>query len=176
MRGSVRKRGSKWYYSFEAGAINGKRKRVERVGGRTKKEAESALRKALLEYEGEELDGINKLRRIYFLEDSLNYGLVKEIYMVCTKENSDMMTADTFKYASRIINYSLCIEFHFHSLRHSHATKLIENGANIKDVQKRLGHTKISTTMDTYAHVTEVMTKQSVDIFEAAVKNDLPTK
>ena len=51
MEGSVRKRGEKWYYSFELATVGGKRKRLERVGGRTKKEAEAALRKALEEYE-----------------------------------------------------------------------------------------------------------------------------
>lgn len=52
MEGHVRKRGEKWYYSFEAASVEGKRKRIERVGGRTKKEAEAALRKALEEYTG----------------------------------------------------------------------------------------------------------------------------
>ena len=50
MAGHVRKRGDKWSYSFEASTVNGKRKRIERVGGRTKKEAEAALRKALSQY------------------------------------------------------------------------------------------------------------------------------
>jgi integrase len=61
-----------------------------------------------------------------------------------------MVTPDTFKNASRVIHFSLGIMFNFHSLRHTHATTLIENGANIKDVQTRLGHTKIETTLDTY--------------------------
>lgn len=43
---------------------------------------------------------------------------------------------------------------------------LLENGANMKDVQLRLGHSKLATTMDTYAHVTEKMSKNTVDIFE----------
>ncbi|MGV8153387.1 MAG: tyrosine-type recombinase/integrase [Alkaliphilus sp.] len=50
MTGHVRKRGDKWYFSFEASSVDGKRKRIERVGGRTKKEAETALRKALEQY------------------------------------------------------------------------------------------------------------------------------
>ena len=32
--GSVRKRGKKWYYSIEVAKVGGKRKRIERVGGR----------------------------------------------------------------------------------------------------------------------------------------------
>jgi integrase len=51
MAGSVRKKGNRWYYSFEASNVDGKRKRIERSGGRTKKEAEKALRDALTEYE-----------------------------------------------------------------------------------------------------------------------------
>lgn len=51
MQGSIRKRGDKWYYSFEMASENGKRKRIERVGGRTKTEAQKALRDALAEYE-----------------------------------------------------------------------------------------------------------------------------
>lgn len=51
MNGHVRKRGDKWYYCFDLGTAEGKRKRVERVGGKTKKECETNLRKALNEYE-----------------------------------------------------------------------------------------------------------------------------
>ena len=48
--GSLRKIGNKWYFSFEVGIIDGKRKRIEKVGGNTKKEAQEALTKALSEY------------------------------------------------------------------------------------------------------------------------------
>lgn len=42
-----------------------------------------------------------------------------------------------------------------HGLRHSNVTLLFEAGASIKEVQERLGHSDIKTTMDIYAHVTE---------------------
>ena len=53
--------------------------------------------------------------------------------------------------------------------RHSHATYLIEHGANMKDVQERLGHSKLSTTMDTYSHVTKKMKTDTVSIVESFV-------
>ena len=40
-----------------------------------------------------------------------------------------------------------------HDLRHSHATWLINNGANIVAVSKRLGHASIEQTLKTYTHL-----------------------
>lgn len=94
---------------------------------------------------------------------------------VCTRENGEHVTTDTLKYLSRVINYELCIDFNFHSFRHTHATMLIEAGANIKDVQQRLGHSKLSTTMDTYAHVTSKMKFDTVNIFEDSLKKQFAT-
>lgn len=128
------------------------------------------------QYENPELDGHEELRRINSMPLSIDAGVLKPIHMVCTKDNGEIVTPDTFKYASRVIHYSLGIIFNFHSLRHTHATTLIENGANMKDVQLRLGHTRLATTMDTYTHATDKMAEQSVEIFENAVSNDLPTK
>lgn len=42
-----------------------------------------------------------------------------------------------------------------HGLRHTHCSLLFEAGATIKEVQDRLGHTDVQTTMNIYAHVTE---------------------
>ncbi|CAM3861738.1 site-specific integrase [Alkalicoccus chagannorensis] len=41
-----------------------------------------------------------------------------------------------------------------HGFRHTHASLLFEAGLSIKDVQVRLGHKDIHTTMNTYTHVT----------------------
>lgn len=48
-----------------------------------------------------------------------------------------------------------------HGFRHTHASLLFESGATVKDVQTRLGHADIQTTMNVYTHVT----KQSRDNF-----------
>lgn len=90
--------------------------------------------------------------------------------MVCVRENGEYVSTDSFKYCARVIHNELKIAFNYHSLRHTHATFLIQNGANVKDVQERLGHTNIQTTLNTYVHNTEKMKNDSVDIFENAVK------
>lgn len=118
------------------------------------------------QYEAEEQEGKEKLRRIHSLSLSIDPGSLPQINMICTKENGEFITPDSFKYPAKVIHYSLGIVFNFHSLRHTHATTLIENGANIKDVQARLGHANIETTLGTYTHPTEKMAEQSVEIFE----------
>ena len=42
---------------------------------------------------------------------------------------------------------------HFHTLRHTHATIMLQSGADINTVQERLGHASASTTLNTYGHV-----------------------
>ncbi len=92
--------------------------------------------------------------------------------LVCIDKNGQYTSTDSFKYCSRVIHNELQLAFDYHSLRHTHATMLIEAGANIKNVQVRLGHANIQTTLQTYVHDTEKMAEQSVELFEqiAAIK------
>lgn len=46
-------------------------------------------------------------------------------------------------------------EIKFHGLRHTHASMLFAAGATMKEVQERLGHSRIETTMNIYTHLTE---------------------
>ena len=50
MTGGTRKRGATWSYYFDLGKIDGKRQKKEKGGFKTKKEAETALAKAINEY------------------------------------------------------------------------------------------------------------------------------
>ena len=50
-----------------------------------------------------------------------------------------------------------------HDLRHTWATLALRNGVHPKVVQERLGHANISTTLNTYSHVTEGMQAEAAE-------------
>ena len=52
-----------------------------------------------------------------------------------------------------------------HGFRHTHASLLFESGASIKEVQDRLGHENINTTMDIYTHVTKSTRDKTAEKF-----------
>ncbi len=107
----------------------------------------------------------NEMHRIVPLQKCVETALPRAD-LICIAENGSYTSTDSFKYCSRIIHKELLLAFDYHSLRHTHATLLIESGADIKDVQVRLGHANIQTTLQTYVHDTEVMAERSADIFE----------
>jgi len=55
----------------------------------------------------------------------------------------------------------------FHDLRHTAATLLLQQGVHPKIVQERLGHSRISMTLDTYSHVLPAMQQEAADKMDA---------
>lgn len=51
---------------------------------------------------------------------------------------------------------------HPHTMRHTFATHALKNGMQMKTLQKILGHSKITTTMDLYSHVLEDTMEQEM--------------
>ncbi len=56
-----------------------------------------------------------------------------------------------------------------HSLRHFHATLLLQHKQSIVAVSKRLGHADVSTTLNVYAHVMPGWGKDTADAFAEAM-------
>ncbi|MEI3225555.1 MAG: tyrosine-type recombinase/integrase [Lachnospiraceae bacterium] len=110
----------------------------------------------------------NKIQRIMPIQKGACSSLSR-VNLICVDENGYFTSSDSFKFASRVIHRELLMAFDFHSLRHTHATKLIEAGVSPKTVQERLGHTNIETTLQTYVHNTDEMKHSAVTAFENAI-------
>ncbi len=56
-----------------------------------------------------------------------------------------------------------------YSLRHTGASLLIAAGCDVKEVSDRLGHSRTSTTLDTYTHLFEKAQQHTADVMSAAI-------
>ena len=79
--------------------------------------------------------------------------------LLCIRANGTPILNDSFKRFLRQHGINS------HSLRHTHATKLIEAGAKPVDVAARLGHKDAAITQNLYTHDTEAMQKETARIF-----------
>ena len=52
---------------------------------------------------------------------------------------------------------------HFHTLRHTFATRCIESGMDAKTLSEILGHSDVKTTLNRYVHSSFELKKQSID-------------
>lgn len=58
-----------------------------------------------------------------------------------------------------------------HGLRHTHCSLLFEAGATIKEVQFRLGHKDVKTTLNVYTHVTKKAKASTIEKSENYLSN-----
>ena len=54
-------------------------------------------------------------------------------------------------------------DFRFHALRHSFATRCVEEEFDIKSLSEILGHSSVKITMDRYVHPSMDFKKQQMD-------------
>ena len=64
-----------------------------------------------------------------------------------------------------------CPRLSFHAFRHTHASLLLNAGLPYKEIQTRLGHSKISMTMDIYSHLSRDNKKKATSFYEKAIEN-----
>ena len=100
----------------------------------------------------------------------------------CMWENQDnlVFTTETGRY---LCNQTVYLAFkkvvkklgygdvRFHDLRHSFAVNSLKAGDDIKTVQENLGHHTAAFTLDTYAHVTTGMKKDSANRMEKYIQS-----
>lgn len=143
------------------------------------------LKKTLINYKNMQ-DKLKKLYgkdyKYYHLEEFKNeYGKVVEtrivlnksglkyqnINLVFTQDNGNYVGTDLIRYPFRIIHTQLGInKCRFYDLRGSYATKILNNGTEIRDVADILGHKKIETTENYYIRSTDNSKKNAVNLYE----------
>lgn len=97
---------------------------------------------------------ILEILRIYFKEYKPNYYLFNGQFDLQYSPRS----------CNQIVKKYLGKEYHFHLLRHSNATALLEAGTDIRIIQKHLGHSSSKTT-EIYTHVsTNILQKMALPI------------
>lgn len=62
-------------------------------------------------------------------------------------------------------------EMRFHDLRHTYAALSLQNGDDLYTVSKNLGHTNISTTANTYGHLTEKARTDSANRMDSFIRS-----
>ena len=86
------------------------------------------------------------------------------VHMVNTRLDGTYVQERTMTHSTRVVKNELDYEkFDFHSLRHTHATELSEAGVNIKEIQRRLGHSTMDVTSKRYLHATKAMEDESIE-------------
>lgn len=84
-------------------------------------------------------------------EHKFKYG-IQEGLLFTTKVGTPLHPTHYLRYTFDPIRDAAGIKKNFHAFRHTHASILLSAGVPIQDVSRRLGHSKVSTTLDVYSH------------------------
>lgn len=74
--------------------------------------------------------------------------------------NHSIVSAEINKSLSSILSSLNIARIPFHGLRHTHASIMLYSGVNLLSVSKRLGHSNVTTTQQTYLHIIKEMEEQ----------------
>lgn len=87
----------------------------------------------------------------------------------CTNAGKPLNPNNLYRNYHAIVDRAGVPRIRIHDLRHTHATLLLAAGTPIRAVSERLGHSKTSVTLDTYAHVLPDMQDHAVNAINAAL-------
>lgn len=107
-----------------------------------------------------QLKAFHKEMNIYFTE----HDLPKSELIFPTIYGNYMCDRNERATLKKRLNSLGLPDYGFHIFRHTHASIMLNTGANWKELQVRMGHKSITTTMDTYAHLAPKKKSGAVNI------------
>lgn len=107
-----------------------------------------------------------------------NYYIKDYADNVCVTEQGDLIKPQflTQHFKNVIRDLNLDDRLTFHSLRHTFATRVYNNGGDFKMLQVLMGHSCISTTMDIYTHFPTTRMEEAKEIIDNLVITDEKNK
>lgn len=95
--------------------------------------------------------------------------------MLVTNSHGGYIEPRTFKdYYDQILDLAGLDHFTFHALRHTFASRALEQGVDPKTLSVLLGHASVSFTMDTYTHVLDRHKQESMMLLEELISPAAP--
>ena len=92
---------------------------------------------------------------------------------VCGRLDGGMMLPTALAQSFQVIRATAGLTARFHDLRHTHASILLLNGVPIHVVKERLGHSRIQTTLDTYAHLLPTSDAMAADVVSRVLDGEV---
>lgn len=87
--------------------------------------------------------------------------------MIVTNPNGGYIEPRTFSdYYHQILQMAGIGHYTFHALRHTFATRALEQGMDFKTVSALMGHTSVAFTMDSYTHVLDEHKREGMKLME----------
>ncbi len=100
-----------------------------------------------------------------FQEDAGNYD--PDGYLFQNKDGTFLSSTTLSKWLKKSLSDCGIEDMRFHDLRHSFASYLVEQKVPINTVSQMLGHSKVSTTVDIYAHADFRMQSDAVSMIDS---------
>lgn len=110
--------------------------------------------------------------RIVKNEKGVQYDNI--IDLVFVKENGNYSGTDLIRYPFKLIHDEMGIDkCRFYDLRGSYATKILNNGIEVRDVADILGHRNVETTENYYISSTNDSRRYATEVFDNLMKSKL---
>ena len=113
------------------------------------------------------INDLQQWRNVQISDANLAGSAYQDSGLIVTNPLGGCIEPRTFKdYYDQILQMAGIGHFTFHALRHTFATRALEQNMDSKTLSSILGHYSVAFTLDTYAHVLDSQKRESMKVME----------